>query len=342
MECSELIEMSNSYKVSIGITTHMGVNATSWIAQNSDSLGARSIWIGEDIALGQETFVLTASTLLQSKNVRVGTGIIPVTVHNISTLARTGVTFNEIGAGRFVYGLGIGGIQDLEKHGIVIKKPVTELRCSVETLRRLWSGEVVDSTSEIFSLHGFRLELTNPINVPIFLGVRGPQMLKLSGEIADGVILSGPFDYLRYAIKTVNQAAEQAGRKKNTVEKVIWVPTIPTFKGIQEKIARRVVALVIADTPNAVLDMLSLDRDKVNNIREVVASSSPKEAVEFVDDELLDIFSISGSKEHMVDRFEDLTGIGATEVVIGPPFSGDWREALIEIFAEVDSRGSIS
>jgi hypothetical protein len=42
----------------------------------------------------------------------------------------------------------------------------------------------------------------------------------------------------------------------------------------------------------------------------------------------------------MVDRFEDISGIGATEVVIGPPFSGEWREALIEIFAEVDSRRS--
>lgn len=332
--------MSGSYKVSIGITTHMGVNATGWIAQNSDSLGARSIWIGEDIALGQETFVLTAATLLQSKKVRVGTGIIPVTVHNIATLARAGFTLYEIGAGRFVFGLGIGGIQDLEKHGIYIKKPVTELRKSVETLKQLWIGETVDSSSEIFSIHDFGLGLPSPLNIPIFLGVRGPQMLKLAGTIADGVILSGPFDYLSYAIKMVDAAAEQAGRSKEDVEKVVWVPTIPTFKGIEEKVARRVVALVIADTPDAVLDMLTIDREKVNQIRETVAASSPKEGAEFVDNELLDVFSISGTKEHMVDRFEDLSGIGATEVVLGPPFSGDWREALIEIFGEVNSRRS--
>jgi 5,10-methylenetetrahydromethanopterin reductase len=335
---SDLIEMSDSYEVSIGITTHMGVNATGWIAQNSDSLGVRSIWIGEDIALGQETFVLTAATLLQSKKVRVGTGIIPVTVHNIATLARAGITLDEIGAGRFVFGLGIGGIQDLEKHGIHIKRPVTELQKSVKTLRRLWAGEVIDTSSEIFSLSGFGLGQPSPINIPVFLGVRGPQMLKMTGKIADGVILSGPFDYLRYAIKMVDDAAEQAGRNKHDVEKVIWVPTIPTFKGIKEKIARRVVALVIADTPDAVLDMLAVDRERVKQIRETVAASSPKEGAKFVDDELLDVFSISGTKEHMVDRFEDVAGIGATEVVIGPPFSGEWREALIEIFAEVESR----
>jgi alkanesulfonate monooxygenase SsuD/methylene tetrahydromethanopterin reductase-like flavin-dependent oxidoreductase (luciferase family) len=316
----------------------MGVNATKWIAENADHLGAKSIWIGEDIALGQETFVLTAATLLQTKQVRVGTGIIPVTVHNIATLARAGVTLDEISSGRFAFGLGIGGIQDLERYGIKIKKPVTELRKSIKTLKKLWAGETVDFSSEVFSIHDFSLGLANPHNIPVFLGVRGPQMLKLSGKVADGAILSAPFDYLRFAIETVNDAAEQSGRNKDNVEKVVWVPTVPTFKGIKEKVARRVVALVIGDMPDAVLDMLTVNREKVDLIRKTVAASGPKEGAEFVDSELLDIFSISGTKEHMVDRFEELAAIGATEIVLGPPFSGDWREALVEIFTEVDMR----
>jgi 5,10-methylenetetrahydromethanopterin reductase len=326
------------YGVSIGITTNMKVSATGWVAQNADSLGARSIWVGEDIALGQETFVLTANTLLQSKRVRVGTGIIPVTVHNIATLARVGFTLSELGDGRFTFGLGIGGIQDLEKHGIKIRKPVTELRKTIQTLNRLWAGETVDSESELFSITNFGLGLTESLKIPIFLGVRGPQMLRLTGKIADGVILSGPFDYLRNAIKMVDDAADEVGKVRGSVEKVIWVPTIPTFKGIDENLAKRVVALVIADTPNAVIDMLSVDIERVQKIRETVAVSSPKEGAEFVDDELLDVFSISGTREHMVDRFEELEKIGATEVVIGPPFSGDWRGATTEIFEEVKLR----
>ncbi len=326
------------YNVSIGITTNMGESATGWIAQNADSLGARSIWIGEDIALGQETFVLTANTLMQTKNVRVGTGIIPVPVHNIATLARVGLALSEIGEGRFAFGFGIGGLQDLERHGINIRKPVTELRKTVQTLTRLWEGETVDSESEMFSLKNFGLGQANPLKIPIFLGVRGPQMLKLTGKIADGVILSGPFDYLRNAITMVDDAAEEVGKERSSVEKVVWVPTIPTFKGTQERIAKQVVALVIADTPSSVIDMLSVDRERVEKIRETVAASSPKEGAEYVDNELLDVFSISGTREHMVDRFEQLAKIGANEVVIGPPFSGDWREATTEIFEEVNSR----
>jgi 5,10-methylenetetrahydromethanopterin reductase len=326
------------YGVSLGITTNMGVSATDWIAQTADSLGARSIWVGEDIALGQETFVLTANTLLQTKKVRVGTGIIPVTVHNIATLARVGFTLSELGEGRFVFGLGIGGIQDLERHGINIRKPVTELRKTIQTLNRLWAGEIVDSESEVSSITNFGLGLADPLKIPIFLGVRGPQMLRLTGKIADGVILSGPFDYLKNAIKIVDDAAGEVRKERESVEKVIWVATIPTFKGIQKKVAKRVVALVIADTPDAVIDMLNVDIERVKKIKETVAASSPKEGARFVDDELLDVFSISGSREHMVDQFEELEKIGATEVVIGPPFSGNWREATTEIFEEVDMR----
>jgi 5,10-methylenetetrahydromethanopterin reductase len=331
-------EMSGLFGVSIGITTNMGVSATTWIAQNADALGAKSIWVGEDIALGQEPFVLTTNTLLYTKQVRVGTGIIPVTVHNIATLARVGLTLFELGGGRFVFGLGIGGIQDLERHGISIRKPVSELRKTIRTLNRLWAGETVDSESEVFTLKGFGLGQANPIKIPIFLGVRGPQMLKLTGKIADGVILSGPFDYLQNAIKMVDKAAEEVGKVGSSVEKVIWVPTIPTFKGINEKVAKRVVALVIADTPDPVIDMLSVDIGRVKRIRETVSTSNPKEGAKFVDDELLDVFSISGTREHMVDRFEELEKIGATEVVIGPPFSGDWRGATTEIFEEFESR----
>ena len=105
------------YRASVGITTNMKSTATSWIAENAAYLGADGIWIGEDIDIGQDIFVLTAATLLQSEKVRVGIGITPMTIHNISTLARAGLTLQEIGQGRFVFGTGIGGMQD-RPHGM--------------------------------------------------------------------------------------------------------------------------------------------------------------------------------------------------------------------------------
>jgi 5,10-methylenetetrahydromethanopterin reductase len=290
------------YRASVGLTTNMKASATGWVARNAGELGVDGIWIGEDIGRGQDTFVLAAAILLQSKGIRVGTGIVPIAVHNITTLARAAVTLQEIGEGRFVFGMGIGGIQDLQRINVKIKRPVTALKEGVDVLRRLWQAESITRNAEILQLQDYNLRLKKPIEIPVFLGVRGPQMLKLAGRIADGVILSGPFDYLRYAIEVIDKASSEAGRKR------------------------------------PILDMLQLNREKLERIQAEVAANGPKAAVPLIDQEIMDMFAISGNKEHMVDLFDQLGGMGATEVVLGPPFSGEWREAMSEIFEEIALR----
>lgn len=326
------------YRASVGITTSMNVNATSWIGENADSLGIDGIWVGEDIGIGQETSILIADLLSKTRDVRVGTGIVPITIHNIATIARAALTLQEIGNGRYVQGIGVGGIQDLIKQGKQLTRPVTELCKATQVLRQLFKTESVTIQTELMNLSEFSLRINEPVKVPIFYGVRGPQMLKLAGKIADGVILSGPIDYIRYAIEVVDEAALNVKRSKDEIEKVVWLPTIPTFKGGSEKLAKRVVALVVADTPEQVLNLLDIDTDRADKIRKAVAESGPKEGAEFVNQQFIDTFAISGTCTQMVDKFELIHDLGATEVVLGPPFSGEWREAMTEIFQEIHLR----
>ena len=326
------------YRASVGITTNMRFEATKWIAENADSMGVHRIWMGEDIDIGQDIFVLAASMLLHTKGVKIGTGIVPIAVHRISTLARGTLSLQEIGEGRFAFGTGIGGIQDLKKLGIQLKKPVTTLRETMQCLRELWAGKTVTIQNELFTLDGYSLGPSVKTSIPIFLGVRGPQMLRLAGEVADGVILSGPLDYLRYAVKEINQAATNAGRISSDVEKVAWIPTIPTFRGGKESLAKKVVAIVVADMPDQILDMLSVDRAKIDHLRSAVESGGPDAGIPLIDDELIDTFAIAGGLEHMVDMFEQIAALGLTEVVLGPPFSGNWRAAMKEILGEISSR----
>ncbi len=326
------------YRASVGITTSMNVSATSWIRENAEILGIDGIWIGEDIGIGQEATVLAADLLKGTSRIKVGTGIVPISIHNIATIARASLTLQEIGTGRFILGLGIGGIQDLQKLGINVKRPVSALRDTTNILRHLFSGETVTEESELFKLQSFSLNLRNPVDIPIVYGVRGPQMLKIAGELANGVILSGPIEYISNAINAINRSATRAGREKKTIEKIAWLPTIPTFKGGSEALAKKVVALVVADTPEQVLDYLNMDKQRANQIRNAVAKAGPKAGAEFVNQEFIDTFAISGTSHHMVDRFDFLHKLGVNEVVLGPPFSGDWRVAMTEIFQEIVGR----
>jgi len=326
------------YRASVGITTSMETSATNWISRNADSLGVQGIWIGDDIGVGQDPSVLASLLLENTTQVRVGTGITPITVHNVSTIARMAYTLQEVGNGRFVLGLGLGGIQDLQRAGLKVNRPVSALRDATLALRQLFNADSVTMKSELFNLTEFSLRISRPIDIPIFFGVRGPQMLGLAGEVADGVILSGPVEYLRYAMETIDKAAHERERTLREIERVVWLPTVPTFRGGGDKLARQVVALVVADTPEQVLGLLDIDRGRAERIREVVAASGPKVGADLVNQDFIDTFAISGTKEHMIDRFEEIHELGATEVVLGPPFSGDWRGAMTEIFQEIHQR----
>ncbi|TFF92534.1 LLM class flavin-dependent oxidoreductase [Candidatus Thorarchaeota archaeon] len=322
------------YRLSLGITTKMSVETTDWIARHAKTLGADGIWIGEDIGAGQDVFVLAASVLLRTSEVRVGTGIVPISTHNLTTIARSSLALHEVGNGRFALGLGIGGTQDLQSAGMRIRKPVTEMRKATELLHSLWRGETVSVMTELTEVESYSLRLSEDITVPVFFGVRGPQMLDLAGRVSDGVILSGPFEYIERAIDIVRNAAVDTSRDPAEIEIVVWIPTIPTFRGIKKKVARRIVALVVADTPESVVEMLSVNPEKLAKIRRKVASAGPKAGAEFVDDHVLDAFSISGSKQHMANQFETLASLGVNEIVLGPPYAGEWKSSLAEVIRE--------
>jgi len=86
--------------------------------------------------------------------------------------------------------------------------------------------------------------------------------------------------------------------------------------------------------------MLRIYSSKIDRLKQAVAKGGPNAGIPFVDDEMLDTFTISGDCEHMVDMFENIINLGATEVVLGPPFSGDWKGAMKDVFNEIESRRS--
>jgi 5,10-methylenetetrahydromethanopterin reductase len=325
------------YKISAGMTTNMRKSATDWIAGHARELGLDGIWIGEDIGIGQDVFVLTAATLMQSTGVRVGNGIIPITIHNISTTARAAFSLYDLAGERYAFGTGIGGLQDLKKQGIHVKKPVTELERGIHTLRSLWTQETVSIDSQLFHLENYALGIKKPVTIPVFMGVRGPQMLELAGQIADGVIFSGPIEYLQSAFEIVEDSASRHARDPEDIEKVVWLPTIIQEEQGTSHLAKRVVALIASDMPSYVLEMLDVNEEKLSQVVDTVAKKGPSAGAEYVHEELIEAFAISGTPQQIVGQFDMLGELGATEIILGPPYSKGWRKRMrtvMDIFAE--------
>jgi len=316
-------------RLNLGVTSSASVERMRWLSDLCQEMSLDGLWIGEDIGRPHDVFVLASLALLRTSSTKVGIGITSPLIRNISTTARAAVGLQELGSGRFILGLGVGGLHDLAEGGIVVDRPRALLKEASGLLRSIWSGEKVTSTGR-FPLQ--RYAIRTGLQTPIYLGVRGPRLLELAGEVADGVILSGPRLYRERAVALVRDGVgKRRGQPSAPFEIVVWVPTILVRRPQDLALARETVALMIADTPRQILEMSEIDPERVQPIRDAVFRSGVKEAAGLVAEDLLSEFCIAGDREQICQSFHSLERYGVSKVVFGPPFGREWRSAVVEV-----------
>jgi alkanesulfonate monooxygenase SsuD/methylene tetrahydromethanopterin reductase-like flavin-dependent oxidoreductase (luciferase family) len=104
-------------------------------------------------------------------------------------LARQAVSIDHASGGRFELGIGAGSVPDeFPVFGVGPTEPrerVARLRESLEVMRALWSGEVVDYDGAFHRLEEARQQPPPLGKIPIVIGGTGPKMLALVREFAD-------------------------------------------------------------------------------------------------------------------------------------------------------------
>jgi len=150
----------------------------------------------------------------------VGISVIPAPLWTVPSLAQQAGSLHEITGGRFVLGLGTGGIYGAEyraMYGLPEWPVVTMMREYVGALRGLLAGETITLDGKVVRLRG--LQVTGrPLAVPLYLAALGPQMLRLAGEVADGVCLNWTAPGMRAGVReTIAGGAERRDRDASAI-----------------------------------------------------------------------------------------------------------------------------
>jgi probable F420-dependent oxidoreductase len=190
----------------------------------AESLGYESVYVTH-IAGWESLTVLTAYASATSR-IRLGTGVVPIYSRTPVTMAQTAATIDELSGGRMTLGLGVSHRVVVENwHGQRIDHPVAEMREYVAIVRAILRGEDPPAGEKWHS--AFRLVGLGPRpQLPIYVAALSPAMLRLAGEVADGVLLwlCCP-DYIRdVVIPEVTAGRERAGL---TLEGFDVVPAVP-------------------------------------------------------------------------------------------------------------------
>jgi len=193
--------------ISTGRSLHEAVERV----QLAESLGYESVYVTH--IAGRESLTVVTAYALATSRIRVGTGVVPIYTRTPATMAQTAATIDELSGGRLTLGLGVSHRPVVEGwHGQRIERPVAEMREYAGIVRAILRGE--DPPSGERWQTGFHLVGLEPRpTLPIYVAALSPAMLRLAGEIADGVLLwlCNP-SYIRdVVIPEVTAGRERAG-----------------------------------------------------------------------------------------------------------------------------------
>jgi 5,10-methylenetetrahydromethanopterin reductase len=182
-------------------------------AVEADALGMDELWFSEDCFFTGGISAASAA-LAATSQIQVGLGIVSAMLRHPALLAMEAATMGRAFPGRIAVGIGLGVPAWLRQVGRSPRSSLGAMTECVTAVRSLLGGETLSATGREFVFD--HVALAHPASgpMPIYMGVSGPKMLQLSGELADGSVLSvgGGVKYVTWAREQIDVGRSRAGR----------------------------------------------------------------------------------------------------------------------------------
>ena len=275
----------------------------------AEEAGVDTVWVAE--AWGRDCFTILTLLARETRQIKLGTGIVNCYSRTPAALAQHFATLDEFSGGRMLIGLGTSGHRVIEHfHGVPFQPSLTRLREYVEIIRMILAGEPLKYQGKLFRLErGFRLRFP-PVrgSIPIFIASLMPKSVAQTAAIADGWMpVMIPLERLGQEVAAFRQLVRDAGRDPDGV--VVRSPgavtvTADVDKARQESKAHMAFYLTnMGDFYREQLTRLGYE-GAVNTIRKAWDEGGRAAGTAAVPDALVDSLFFAGTAEACVERLE--------------------------------------
>lgn len=294
-----------------------------------------------DVRFLRECYIGLASIAMRTQRLLLGPGVTdPYSRHPAITAASI-ATLDELSSGRAMLGFGLGGA-GFRELGIQKTLPVAALRESIAMMRGLWRGEPVTLDGKVVSVANGRLEFApTRAAIPIYIATQGEQISRLSGELADGVLIANTATApgIEFYISRVAEGAAKAGRSLRDIDiNLRWEICIsPDERAAMQVMRRRLAQRMINGYPNwGFLKQLGVS--VTPEFEALAARRDPAlldQAVAALPTEVVDANVLAGNAERVALRIAPLLRPEVTGVTIRPhACPGTGVEEVMRSFVE--------
>lgn len=214
-------------EIGVGLdpTLRLSFDEEAEASKEAARLGYTSIWTPE--GTGYDSFQVCAHRWAATREavpegLTTGISVSPVATRTPLSLAMSGGTLSAMTGGRFIMGIGSGGIYTpggRKQFGLPAVSSLDVMRDYVTTIRKLVAGEEVTYESPSVKLNGVSLFIRPAPETPVYLGALGPKMLHLGGEVADGLALNWCTpEQIAWSRERIVEGASAAGRNPAEVK----------------------------------------------------------------------------------------------------------------------------
>jgi 5,10-methylenetetrahydromethanopterin reductase len=303
-----------------------------------EQLGFDRYWLPDE-RLTRNVYAGLTVTALHTRAIQLGIAVTNPYTRNVGITAAAAATVDELSGGRLSLGFGAGG--GLGHYGVERTRPAVAVREAVHVTRALWGNQPVTFDGRHVRMRDARLDFAATRQVPIYIAARGPRLLELAGEIADGAIIGGfaSPQGIAHAKTAIGRGLERAGRSWDDVDLVSWLYTsvADDAAAARRAVSRLVTTSLVTSRP--ILETIGVQVPAP--LRECLEASGWSVSAETIDecsrhlsDEILDAFSVAGTPDDCARKLVEVARQGVKEMaMVALPAEGQTPDDLAQRLA---------
>lgn len=275
------------------------------IAQEAERRGIPGIF---GPSLGDSLSLCLAIAMVTEK-IQIGTSITPIYTRHVNDFAGSVAFLHEISNGRFRFGVGVSHAPAMSRLGISGGKPLTDMRNFVEELR------AVPRVGDL---------------PPIVLATLRDKMIKLSEEIAEGMVFAnGARSHMSHSLSNISDTAKAGDFFIGNM-----VPTCISDDKAAAAAVNRKTLTSYAFLPNYRNYWKQAGyEEEMNDVEKALADNDPDRVPECLSDRWLADTTLFGSANEVREGIEAWFDAGIkTPIVVPSAVSGGQMQALQEFF----------
>ncbi len=307
------------------------------VARRAEDAGAASLWFAQHMGY-RDAFVWATVAAQATRTIAlVPTAISPYLWPPLPIAMAMG-TLAELAGDRARLVVSVGNLLNLGELGWEPVAPIRVMREYVEALRALDAGEAVQLDGRVHHLRGAKMAFGTGRRYPIYVGSTGPQMLRLAGEIGDGVLLSAGLTLASCRDCLAHAAAGLAasGRSPAAFSRASFINFRAGRDGEAAKAAvLRKLAFLFRNrghADNIRSSGLAIDHEK---IIQCLAAHDLDAATRLLPMAAANVFAVAGTPAECSARLAEYLAIGLDEPIIEVTGTAEERALALEVVRDV-------